>query len=178
MPKKKRPLIRPQEAGELDPAEIRAVVRAVHVVPTVDGWQVRKSGKKRVCVLFETQDAAEKYAQKLSAALNVGIIVHSQIIPKSQFRGTLANNVGVVSVHSQADQIRKAPFLQVTKGDIVVRSVAKASVLELSQVVAISAAKAGVSELSQSGRTRKPSVNQDEDVGVVKHPKILSKFDK
>jgi Uncharacterized protein conserved in bacteria (DUF2188) len=102
MPKKKRPLIRPQEAGELDPAEIRAVVRAVHVVPTVDGWEVRKGGKKRVCVLFETQDKAEKYARQLSVDRNVGVIVHPQVIPRIQCHGILdSDNVGGVSARSQ-----------------------------------------------------------------------------
>jgi Uncharacterized protein conserved in bacteria (DUF2188) len=107
MPKKKRPLIRPQEAGELDPEEIRAVVRAVHVLPTVDAWEVRKGGKKRISVLFETQEDAEKYAHQLSVDQSVGIVVHSQIIPKLQFRGTLANNkVGVATGLSQDGQGR------------------------------------------------------------------------
>jgi Uncharacterized protein conserved in bacteria (DUF2188) len=79
MPKKKRPLIRPQEAGELDPAEIRAVVRAVHILPTVDGWEVRKGGKKRISVLFETQEEAEKYGHQLSIDRNVGLIVHAKV---------------------------------------------------------------------------------------------------
>lgn len=108
MPKKKRPLIRPQEAGELDPAEIRAVVRAVHVVPTVDGWEVRKGGKKRISVLFETQEEAEKYGHQLSIDQSVGIVVHSQIIPKLQFHGTFDNyKAGVATELSQDGRIRK-----------------------------------------------------------------------
>jgi hypothetical protein len=102
MPKKKRPLIRPQEAGELDPAEIRAVVRAVHVFPTVNGWEVRKGGKKRISILFETREKAEKYAHQLSIDRNVGVIIHPQVIPRIQCHGILdSDNVGGVSARSQ-----------------------------------------------------------------------------
>jgi hypothetical protein len=104
MPKKKRPLIRPQEAGELDPAEIRAVVRAVHVLPTVDGWEVRKGGKKRISVLFETQEEAEKYAHQLSTDRNVRVIVHSQVIPKLQSRSTLGTR-SLILGSSQFSQV-------------------------------------------------------------------------
>lgn len=104
MPKKKRPLIRPQEAGELDPAEIRAVVKAVHVLPTVDGWEVRKGGKKRISILFETQEKAEKYAHQLSVDQNVRVIVHSQLIPKLQSRSTFGTR-SVILGNSQYSQV-------------------------------------------------------------------------
>jgi hypothetical protein len=108
MPKKKRPLIRPQEAGELDPAEIRAVVRAVHVLPTVDGWEVRKGGKKRISVLFETQEEAEKYGHQLSIDQGVRVIVHSQVIPKLQSRSTLGT-CNVILGSSQYSQVLQSP---------------------------------------------------------------------
>jgi hypothetical protein len=98
MQKKKRPLIRPKEAGDLDPEQIRAVVRAVHVLPTEDGWQVRKGGKKRICILFETPDEAEKYAQRLATNRKVGVVVHSRAIPKLQSTKTFGKQTsGVLS---------------------------------------------------------------------------------
>jgi hypothetical protein len=78
MSAKKRPLIRPQEAGDLDPERIRAVVRAVHVLPATNGWQVKKGGKERVDRVFVTWDEAEQFAQELSVIRNVEVMVHSR----------------------------------------------------------------------------------------------------
>jgi Uncharacterized protein conserved in bacteria (DUF2188) len=74
-----RPLIESPETGNLDPEEIRAVVSAVHVVPSPHGWVVRKSGIDRIYRLFETKEQAEQFAQELSSQHNVEIMVHSQI---------------------------------------------------------------------------------------------------
>jgi Uncharacterized protein conserved in bacteria (DUF2188) len=78
MPTRKRPLIRPHEAGDLDPERIRAVVRAVHVLPATNGWQVKKGGKERVDRVFVTRDEAEQFAHELSVAHNVEIMFHSK----------------------------------------------------------------------------------------------------
>lgn len=79
MSNKLRPLIESSEVGNLDPKEIRAVVSAVHVVPSPDGWVVRKSGADRIYRLFEMKEQAEQFAQELSAQHNVEIMVHSHI---------------------------------------------------------------------------------------------------
>jgi hypothetical protein len=77
-----RPLIESPEVGNLDPEEIRAVVRAVHVVPSLDGWVVRKAGTDRIHKLFATKEQAEHFAQELSAQHHVEIMIHSRIPEK------------------------------------------------------------------------------------------------
>jgi hypothetical protein len=79
MSNKLRPLIESSEVGNLDPEEIRAVVSAVHVVPSPNGWVVRKSGTDRIHQLFATKEQAENFAQELSAQHHVEIMVHSRI---------------------------------------------------------------------------------------------------
>lgn len=78
MPARKRPLIRPQEAGDLDPERIRAVVRAVHVLPATNGWQVRKGGKEHVDRVFMTRAEAEQFSLELSIIHDVEVIFHSK----------------------------------------------------------------------------------------------------
>jgi hypothetical protein len=78
MSQKIRPLISSTETGNLDPAQIRAVVRAVHVLPSEQGWEVRKSGRDRTNQVFATQSEALQFAQELSAHQNVEVIVHSK----------------------------------------------------------------------------------------------------
>lgn len=47
--------------------DVRSVVRAVHVVPeTAGGWEVRKSGRRRVVKHFETKEAAVSFAETLT----------------------------------------------------------------------------------------------------------------
>jgi Uncharacterized protein conserved in bacteria (DUF2188) len=79
MSNKLRPLIESSEVGNLDPEEIRAVVSAVHVVPSPDGWVVRKSGTDRIHQLFATKKQAENFAQELSVQHHVEIMFHSRI---------------------------------------------------------------------------------------------------
>jgi hypothetical protein len=74
-----RPLIESPEIGNLDPEEIRAVVSAVHVVPSLDGWIVRKAGADRIYQLFVTKEQAEQFAQQISAQHHVEIMIHSRI---------------------------------------------------------------------------------------------------
>jgi hypothetical protein len=74
-----RPLIESPEVGNLDPEEIRAVVMAVHVVPSLDGWVVRKTGVDRIHQFFTTKEQAEQFAQELSTQHHVEIMIHSGI---------------------------------------------------------------------------------------------------
>jgi hypothetical protein len=78
MSRKLRPLITSSEVGNLDPAQIRAVVRAVHVLPSEEGWEVRKSGRDRMNQVFPTQSEAVRFAHELSAHQNVEVIVHAK----------------------------------------------------------------------------------------------------
>jgi uncharacterized protein YdaT len=78
MAQKIRPLITSTEVGNLDPAQIRTVVRAVHVLPSEQGWAVRKSGRDRTNQVFATQSEAVRFAHELSAHQNVEVIVHSK----------------------------------------------------------------------------------------------------
>jgi hypothetical protein len=79
MSNKLRPLIESSEVGNLDPDEIRAVVSAVHVVPSPDGWVVRKSGTEQIHQLFVTKEQAEQFAQQISVQHHVEIMIHSRI---------------------------------------------------------------------------------------------------
>lgn len=79
MSNKLRPLIESSEVGNLDPEEIRAVVRAVHVAPSLDGWVVRKAGADQIYQLFTTKEEAEQFAKELSAQHHVEIMIHSRI---------------------------------------------------------------------------------------------------
>lgn len=78
MTQKIRPLVTSTEVGNLDPEQIRTVVRAVHVLPSEEGWEVRKSGRDRTNQVFATQSEAVQFAQELSALQNVEVIVHSK----------------------------------------------------------------------------------------------------
>jgi hypothetical protein len=78
MSRKLRPLITSSEVGNLDPAQIRAVVRAVHVLPSEQGWEVRKSGRDRTNQVFATRSEAIRFAHELSVHQNVEVIVHSK----------------------------------------------------------------------------------------------------
>lgn len=78
MTQKIRPLITSTEVGNLDPAQIRNVVRAVHVLPSEKGWAVRKSGIDRTNQVFATQSEAVRFAHELSTHQNVEVIVHSK----------------------------------------------------------------------------------------------------
>jgi uncharacterized protein YdaT len=78
MMQKMRPLLSSTDTGNLDPAQIRAVVRAVHVLPSEQGWTVRKSGRDRMNQVFATQAEAVRFAHELSAHQNVEVIVHAK----------------------------------------------------------------------------------------------------
>ncbi|WP_404788510.1 DUF2188 domain-containing protein [Altericista sp. CCNU0014] len=78
MTQKIRPLITSTEVGNLDPEQIRTVVRAVHVLPADQGWEVRKSGRDRVDRVFPTQAEAIHFARELSVGQNVEVIVHAK----------------------------------------------------------------------------------------------------
>lgn len=78
MSQKIRPLMTSTEVGNLDPAQIRTVVRAVHVLPSEQGWTVRKSGRDRTNQVFATQAEAVQFAHELSGNQNVDVIVHSK----------------------------------------------------------------------------------------------------
>ncbi len=93
MSKKMRPLIESSEIGNIDPERIRAVVRAVHVVPLPTGWEVRKSGKARVSEIFEKKSLAEKFARELSERQKVELIVHPR--PRKKLPSTLNQSKSV-----------------------------------------------------------------------------------
>jgi Uncharacterized protein conserved in bacteria (DUF2188) len=78
MTQKMRPLITSTEVGNLDPEQIRTVVRAVHVLPSEQGWTVRKSGRDRVEKAFSSKIRAIQFACELSARHNLEVIVHSK----------------------------------------------------------------------------------------------------
>jgi hypothetical protein len=82
MSKKMRPLIESSEVGNIDPERIRAVVRAVHISPTPDGWEVRTGGRERVCQVFLTQDEAEHFANELSEHHGIEVFFHSHVRQK------------------------------------------------------------------------------------------------
>lgn len=92
MPRKMRPLIESSEIGNLDPEMIRAVVRAVHVVPLSTGWEVRKSGKDRVSEIFVSKPLAEKFARELSEHENVEVILHKRPRRKLQKKDSFAKS--------------------------------------------------------------------------------------
>ncbi|MBA3693973.1 MAG: DUF2188 domain-containing protein [Acidobacteria bacterium] len=64
--------------GKISRKKINSVVRAVHVVPENEGWQVRKAGKFRVAEKFPSQDAALEYARNISRSKDVDLIIHSK----------------------------------------------------------------------------------------------------
>jgi hypothetical protein len=68
--------------GTIPIREIESVVRAVHVVPSNEGWQVRKSGKVRITKNFPSKDAAVEYARNVSQTREVDLIVHSKNGPQ------------------------------------------------------------------------------------------------
>jgi uncharacterized protein YdaT len=78
MTQKIRPLVTSTEVGNLDPEQIRIVVRAVHVLPCEQGWTVRKSGIDRTNQVFATQAEAVQFARELSAHQHVEVIVHAK----------------------------------------------------------------------------------------------------
>jgi hypothetical protein len=84
MSQEMRPLIESTEIGNIDLERIRAVVRAVHISPTPDGWEVRTGGRERVCQLFPTQHEAEHFAHELSEHQGVEVIFHTHTPQKLQ----------------------------------------------------------------------------------------------
>lgn len=64
--------------GKIPREKIESVVKAVHVVPANDGWQVRKSGKIRIAEKFPSKEAAVSYAKDISHKRGVDLFVHSE----------------------------------------------------------------------------------------------------
>jgi len=64
--------------GKIPREKIESVVKAVHVAPAADGWQVRKSGKVRIAENFPSKEAAVNYAEGISRKRGVDLFVHSE----------------------------------------------------------------------------------------------------
>jgi hypothetical protein len=110
MARKVRPLITSTEVGNLDPEQIRTVVRAVHVLPSEQGWSVRKSGRDRVNQAFATYAEAVQFAEELSSAQNVALIFHVQTDGITVRKLSIRSRTGKkkfgrrYSVHSRTDR--------------------------------------------------------------------------
>jgi Uncharacterized protein conserved in bacteria (DUF2188) len=72
----KRTIKRSSQTGRFTQAEIKSVVKAVHVVPSAGGWKVMKAGQARVMASFETKRDAIKYAKTLSRDNRVDLVTH------------------------------------------------------------------------------------------------------
>jgi len=64
--------------GKIPREKIESVVKAVHVAPADNGWQVRKSGKVRIAENFPSKEAAVSYAKDISYKRGVDLFVHSE----------------------------------------------------------------------------------------------------
>jgi hypothetical protein len=74
----KRTIKRASQTGRFTQSEIKAVVKAVHVVPSDAGWKVKKAGQERVSASFETKQDAVDYAKTLSRNKRVDLVIHSK----------------------------------------------------------------------------------------------------
>ncbi len=66
--------------GKIPRKEIEAVVSAVHVARTNNGWQVKKSGKHRIAEIFSSKKDAVEFAHGISQTKGVDVIVHKTLI--------------------------------------------------------------------------------------------------
>ena len=79
MQAKKRTLKAPTKTGRIPRRDIRAVVKAVHIIPREgEGWEVRKSGDGRLTQQFPNKRAALEFAQSVGKQKNVELILHGR----------------------------------------------------------------------------------------------------
>lgn len=76
---KKRTLKAPTETGKVSRGEIRAAVRAVHVMPKPgEGWEVRKSGEGRLTHQFPSKRDALEFARSVGKQRKAELIIHGR----------------------------------------------------------------------------------------------------
>lgn len=75
--KNRRTIRFPQQTHRLRRPDVRAVMKAAHVVPQGEDWMVVKAGPKRTRAIFPSKRAALSYAETLSPGAGAPIMVHS-----------------------------------------------------------------------------------------------------
>jgi hypothetical protein len=79
MQTRKRTLKTPPETGSLSRRDIRAAVRAVHVLQQPGaGWEVRRSGQGRLRPPFASKQAAVEFARTVGRRYHADLIIHER----------------------------------------------------------------------------------------------------
>jgi len=84
----KRTLKTPRKSGTVRRADIRSVIKAVHIMPKPgEGWVVRKIGDGRVSQQFASKKAAVEFAQRCQKLGRSRLIIHGR-------NGRIESNLG------------------------------------------------------------------------------------
>ncbi len=84
---KPRRTLKPLPLGKHPRSKVRAVVRGIHVAPTLGGrWEVRTLGPSRVRLGFESKEAAVRHAQEMSPEGLQGVFIHETGPPRRSQR--------------------------------------------------------------------------------------------
>ncbi|MBM4257154.1 MAG: DUF2188 domain-containing protein [Deltaproteobacteria bacterium] len=79
MQTKKRTLKAPTATGKIPLREIRAAVRAIHVVPNPGGgWEVKKLGARRLVENFPSKREALEFARSIGKRQHVELVIHER----------------------------------------------------------------------------------------------------
>lgn len=79
MQAKKRTLKAPTKTGQIPRGDIRAAVKAVHIIPGEgEGWEVRKSGDGQLTQQFPNKRDALEFAQSIGKQKNAELIIHGR----------------------------------------------------------------------------------------------------
>ena len=79
MQAKKRTLKAPTQTGRIPRRDIRAAVKAVHIIPRGgEGWEVTKSGDGQLSQQFPNKREALEFAQSVGKQKNVELIIHGR----------------------------------------------------------------------------------------------------
>lgn len=79
MEAKKRTLKTSTQTGKIPRREIRAAVRAVHVVPNPGGgWEVKKLGARRLVETFPSKREALEFARSIGKRQQVELVIHER----------------------------------------------------------------------------------------------------
>jgi len=74
-----RTLKAPPETGNISRRDIRAAVRAIHVLPQPGaGWEVRRSGQGRLRQPFASKQAAVEFARAVGRRHHANLIIHER----------------------------------------------------------------------------------------------------
>ena len=78
MQTKKRKVKAATQAGKIDVAKIRHVVRALHVIPKSGGWVVTPSGESQLTQQFSRKEDAIQFGESVAKRKKKSLIIHGR----------------------------------------------------------------------------------------------------